>query len=250
MRMLRRLSLSVGFAVGVLAAVTVATVAAAGGFGISPGQYNFSDTNAFNSFFNPVDQTSVNVSVDRSMFLFKPTRGGGFQHANMTVLNVNVFTPNADPTQPPIVDAFGCFVIPDSDFTVSADLQSASLNATVDESNFCPGFLVPVTGAVTAGKGGGGGGSGFTFPLTVSATWSGPGAIQTQTDQGRFTCQTFQALTHTTTLSAPSAFTSASISGFGTFTGPNDFGNVDVSSQMMQVTGSGVLSAPCGGGKG
>lgn len=248
MRKLRRLTLSAGFLVGVLAALAIGTVAAAGGFGISPGQYRFGDTSAFESFFNPVDQTNVNISVDRSMFLFKPTGGGGFQHSNETVLSVNVFTPNPDPTQPPLLNAFGCFVIPDSDFTVSSDLQTATLSATVDETNLCPGFIAPVLGAVVGKAGGGGGSTGLTFPLTVTASWIGPGAVQTQTDQGRFTCQTFMALTHTNTQSTPSSNATMSITGFGTFGGPNDFGNVQVTSQLMQVTGSGILSAPCGGG--
>lgn len=251
MRVLRRLSLSVGFAVGLISALTVATVAAAGGFGFGVGQFTFSDTSAFNSFFNPVDQTNVNVSVDRGTFLFKPRGGGGFTHSHMTVLNVNIFTPNPDPTMPPLVDAFGCFVIPDADFVVSSDLQAASLNATVDETNLCPGFLAPVLGAVVGKAGGGGGASaGLAFPLTVSASWTGTGAVQEQTDQGRFTCQTFSSVTHTDSRFAQSSDTMASISGFGSFGGPDSFGQVAVTSQLMQVTGQGILSIPCGGGKG
>ena len=251
MQVLRRLSISVGFAVGLVSVLAVATVAASGGFGFGVGQFTFSDTSAFNSFFNPVDQSNVNVSVDRGTFLFKPRGGGGFTHSHMTVLNVNVFTPNPDPTMPPLVDAFGCFVIPDADFVVSSDLQAASLNATVDETNLCPGFLAPVLGAVVGKAGGGGGGSaGFNFPLTVSGNWIGTGAVQEQTDQGRFTCQTFSANTHNDSRFVQSSFVATSISGFGTFSGPNSFGQVDVTNQVMQVTGQGILSAPCGGGKG
>lgn len=251
MRLLRRLSLSAGFVVGVAGVLAVATVAAAGGFGFGPGQFSFSDTSAFNGFFNPADQSNVVVSVDRGTFLFKPRAGGGFTHAHMTVLNVNIFTPNPNPTMPPLVSAFGCFVIPDGDFTVSSDLQAASLSATVDASNLCPGFLVPVVGAVVAKAGGGGGGStGLTFPLTVSGTWTGNGAVQEQLDQGRFTCQTFSASTHTDTRFAPSSAVTTSISGFGSFGSPNSFGQVSATDQLMQVTGQGILSAPCGGGQG
>lgn len=251
MRVLRRLSLSVGFAVCLISALTVASVAAAGGFGLGVGQFTFSDTSAFNSYFNPLDQTNVNVSVDRGTFLFKPRAGGGFTRSHMTVLSVNVFTPNPDPTQPPLMNAFGCFVIPDADFVVSSDLQTASLNATVGAADLCPGSLAPVLGAVV-GKApqGGAASAGLTFPLTVSGSWTGTGAVQEQTDEGRFTCQTFSSISHTDSTFAQSSDTMVTISGLGTFGSPNSFGQVQVTNQLMQVTGQGILSASCGGGKG
>lgn len=252
MGLVRRVTLSIAAAVSMLAALTVATVGAAGGFGQAPGHYNFSDTSASVSFFNPVDQSSQNVSVDRSLFRFLPKGGGGMVTQNETVLSVDVFVPDpTDPTLPPILSAFGCFFIPASDFVVSSDLQHASLNATVNESDFCPVSLVPVLGSAPA-KGGGGGG-GFTFPLTVTASWTGTGLVGNQSDQGVFSCGTFRAITHTASQTAYSSAVSATISGFGPISsGPDTFASVNVNSEQLQVTGSGILPGGCvpGGGKG
>jgi hypothetical protein len=250
MGLLRRITISVATAVSVVAAGTVASVGAAGGFGQAPGHYAFDDTSASVSFFNPTDLSNMNLSVDRSLFTLRPKGGGGSTTQNMTVLSIFVFTPSPDPTQPPVVSASGCFIIPAADFVVGSDLQHASLNATVNAADSCPGFLIPVLGAGPA-KGVGGGGDGFTFPLTVTASWTGTGLVGLQQDQGRFTCGTFATGTHTRTQSALSATVTAAITGFGAFSGgPNAFGDVFVSDVELQVTGSGVLPAGCGGGKG
>ena len=244
----RRISVSLGVAVALLASIAVASVGAAGGFGSSGGHFVFHDLSATVSTFNPVDQSSDDISVDRSLYLIRPRAGGPLDTQQMTVLSISVFTPNPDPTQPPILSDFGCFVIPDSAFVVSTDLQKATLNATVDESNFCPGFLVPLTGAEPA-KGGGGGGGGFTFPLTVTATWTGTGVAGTQDDQGSFRCQSFVSLFHNHTLSASSSNVVADISGVLSISGgqPDVFGFVQNSSYINDVAGSGIISAACGG---
>lgn len=70
-----------------------------------------------------------------------------------------------------------------ADFVVSSDLQHASLNATVNLSDSCSPFLVPVLGSApinTAQVG-----AGLTFPLTVTASWTGTGLVGFQEDQGR-----------------------------------------------------------------
>jgi hypothetical protein len=252
MVLMRRMTLAIATAVSLLAVFTVASVGAAGGFGQAPGHYTFNDASASVSFFDPVSGSNQSVSVDRSLFRFKPKGGGAMVTQNMTVLSVAIFVANPDPTQPPITAAFGCFVIPDSDFAFSSDLQQASLNATVGARDSCPGFLSPVIGTAPAKDAGGGGGGGFTFPLTVTASWAGTGLVGTQDDQGRFTCGSFNSGSHTTFQSALSSAAMASISGFGTFSsGPNSFASVNISTVRLQVTGSGVLPAGCvGGGKG
>lgn len=249
MGLLRRVTLSVAIAVSVVASLTVAALGAVGGFGQAPGHYSFNDTSASASFFNPVDLSSVNVSVDRSLFTSRLKAGGGSTATNMTILSVTIFTANADPTQPPVVSASGCFTIPAADFVVSSDLQKASLDATVNAGDQC-GLLIPVIGAGEP-KEGSGGGSGFTFPLTVTASWTGTGLVGLQDDQGRFTCGTFAAGTHSRSQSALSSTVNAAISGFGTFSGGRSaFGTVNVTDVEMQVTGSGILPVGCGGGKG
>lgn len=250
MRLMRRVTRSLAISVAVLAALAITSVGAAGGFGQGPGTFNFSDTNAFDSFFNPVDQSSLNLSVDRTLFMFRPRAGGPIQTQNMTVLSISIFGAQTDPTQPPPMIASGCFILPDSDFVVSSNLQTASVNATLGEGDICPGFLVPLMGATPAKTGGGGGGTiGLTFPLVVSATWTGTGATSAQSDQGRFSCGTFNALTHSTSESAFSSAVTASISGYPPLSGgqPNDFGSVNATDEQMQVAGTGIISAACGG---
>jgi hypothetical protein len=249
MGLLRRVTRCAAVVVSVIAGLTVASVGAAGGFGQAPGHYNFGDINASVQFYNPTDQSSVNVSVDRSMFTSRLKGGGGQPATTMTILSIVVFGPNPDPTQPPLVSAAGCFVIPAADFVISSDVQHASVNATVNLSDSCSPFLIPVLGSAPINFAGSGGG--FAFPLTVTASWTGTGLVGAQEDQGRFTCGTFATGTHSRTQSALSSTINATISGLGSFSsGANSFGNVFVSDVQLQVTGSGILPAACGGGKG
>jgi len=250
MGLLRRFSLSLGVAVALVSCVAVASVAAAGGFGSGAGRFTFTDTSAFASYFNPNDQSSTNISVDRSLYMTRARAGGPTSTQQMTVLSLSVYVPDpTDPSLPPVFAADGCFVIPDADFTVSRDVQSASLDATVDESNICPGFIVPINGAEPA-KGGGGGGGGFTFPLTVTASWTGSGATGVQDDQGSFRCLSFVSSTHDHSVSAFSASITASIVGVSSFSGgaaDGVFGAASSSTYTDIVGGTGVISPACGG---
>ena len=74
MQGMRRLSLSVGLAVAVAASLTIVSVAAAGGFGSGAGRFTFTDTSAFVSSFNPTDQSSTSISVDRSLYYYACAR--------------------------------------------------------------------------------------------------------------------------------------------------------------------------------
>lgn len=252
MGLMRRLTRSVGVAVSIGATLAIGSVGAAGGFGTGPGKFTFTDTAAFASFFDPSNSSSVFVSAEHNTFMFRPRAGGSLQIQEMTVLNVTQFVPNlANPGGPPLVSNSVCLVIPDSAFVVSSDLQMATLNA-VDQSTLCPGFLVPVTGAVTdAGKGGGGGG-GFTLPLTVTGSWTGTGLVGVSENQGTFRCGGFVSSTHNHDQSALSSFVTVTISGVGTFSGgrPFAFGNVSTNTNTQIVAGTGILPPGCGGGKG
>ena len=243
----RRLVLSLGVAVSLIAAATMVAVGAAGGFGAGPGSFAFTDTSASASFFNPADQSTQSVSVDRTLYLVGPGgKKGGAQQ--MTVLSVFIYVPGTDPNLPPVLDASGCFVIPDSAFVVSKDLGQATLNVTVNENNACPEFLSPVSDGAPA-KGGGPGGGGFTFPLTVTGSWTGTGVIGKSDNQGVFRCGGFVSSTHTSSRSQFSAGMSVLISGFGTFSGspPDAFGFVSSTDNRFDVNGTGVLSPACGG---
>jgi hypothetical protein len=247
MNVFRRIALSAGVAASVTAALTVVSVGAAGGFGSGAGRFTYSDTSANANFYNPDDNSSVSVSADHSLFMVRPRGGVGATAQEMTILSIFVYLPDPDPTQPPLVDMAGCFVIPDSDLVVSKSLNTATLNATVNASDLCEGFIAPI-GAGPAKGDGGGGGSGFTFPLTVTGTWSGTGVTLMQSDQGVLKCGSFVATTDSQTNSQFSSSVTVSISGIGTFSGgPSTFGNVSVGTNALNVAGTGILPSACGG---
>ena len=250
----RRLVVSVGAAASLISAATVVTVGASGGFGFNAGTFTFTETSAFVSAFNPVDQSSLDLNVDRGTFMFRQRPGGAIQSSFMTTLSITQFIPNPDPTQPPTVNST-CLVIPDSDFTLSGDLQTAKLTV-VNESTLCPGFLVPVTGAVIGTKPGGGGGGGSTIPLPISATvtWTGNGAVGVSTDNGTFHCLTFDAITHNHGQQALSSNVTGSITAngaaFSSFSGGQQsgvFGSAASNTSVQDVAGRGILPPACGG---
>lgn len=243
----RRLSLSLGVAVSVLATLAVASVGAAGGFGSGGGRFVFNDLNANASYFNPGDGSNTNISVDRGMFFFRPRAGGPLQGPQvMTVLSLNFFVPNADPTQPPLTEQSLSAIIPDGDFVVSSDLRSASVNTTVDAGSCAE--VVPLNGVLPA-KGVGGCGTGFTGEITVSVTWTGTGVVGTQDDQGISKCEGFVSSTHNTTSSEFSANVTANVTELPAFSGgaPFVFGSVSKSQFVDIVAGSGIISPACGG---
>lgn len=245
---LRRVILAGAAAVALISAATLAVVAAGGGFGEAPGHYSFSDTNAFTFATDPTGLETLNLSVDEGTFMFRPKAGGGFQRQAMTVLSIDVEL-QTDPTQPPTSIANGCFVLSSpTEFVVSTDLQTATLNATLNASDSCfVGPLISVIGATPVKDAGGGGGNfGFSYPLTVSVVWTGTGAATSSTNQGTTTCQSFHAITHNTNLSSSSSSVSISVSGFGQIS-TGTFGSVNVSQQFMQVTGTGIITPACGG---
>jgi hypothetical protein len=245
----RRLTLSVGCAVAAGAVLTIASVGAAGGFGFGAGTFTFTDTSAFVNAFNPVDGSSINVNVDRSTFMFKQRPGGALQTGVMTILSISQFVPGPDPTLPPTVNSV-CLVIPDADFTVSSDLQTTKLNTT-NQSTICPGFLVPITGAVLDGKGGGGGGGGsIPLPLDANVIWTGNGAVTVSVNNGTDRCLTFVSITHTHGQQGLSSSVTGTISTVGSFSGGQQngvFGSVSANMDVQNVAGQGILPPPCGG---
>jgi hypothetical protein len=247
MGLFRRLSVSLGVAVAIGSALTVVSVGAAGGFGSGAGRFTFNDLSASVSYFDPVDQSNTNISVDRQLFFFRPRAGGPLQGPQlMTVLSVNHFVPNPDPSQPPLLDESLSAIIPDSDFVVSGDLQTAVLNTTVEVGTCVE--AIPLTGALPA-KGDGGCGTGFSGPVTVSVSWTGTGVVATSDDNGTSRCGSFVATTHNHTRSAFSSNVTASVSQAGDFSGgaPFVFGSVSSTQSVNIVAGTGVISPACGG---
>jgi hypothetical protein len=81
---------------------------------------------------------------------------------------------------------YGCFMVPDSAFTLSSDLEAASLHAVLTDDEICGGYAKPVNsndnGAYAGGE------SGLTLPITVDVTWSATSAKSTYKNVFMFRC--------------------------------------------------------------
>ncbi len=202
--MIRRL-LPTGAAVILLSTALAgsALAGAAGGLGggggpSSPGQYHFEDSSAYAQFFlRPAvaggggggpNFASVNVSY--GLFEFEPDPDIGFGEPSQerrTVLSVFITGPKG---------GSGCYLIPDSDFSVADNLQSAELSTTVtaDTPKCGKGRIVSAESVGLPGLaplGGGGGGPELALPITVDITWAGRGPVWTFHNSGTSECLTY-----------------------------------------------------------
>src|SRR6266849_1214079 len=174
-------------AAAALCSIALAGSALAQGFGPPPGHSQVSSTNAFADLFDSTGPIHANLSVDRGIQTFKAKQASGppVVMGPATMLNLEVDVPNGF--------AFGCWIIPDSAFSVSGDLSSASLTTTVTPGvNECPG--PPLSAATGARPGlealslqplqeGPPAGFGFIGPVQITVTWSFLGAVS----KSRFT---------------------------------------------------------------
>jgi hypothetical protein len=182
----------------VVSAVTAVAMAGAvlaaggGGFG-TPGTTTFQDLNASAAL---TDSTGgfLYLDVDRGMQTFKlrGVTGPPVMVGPETVLSYYGFSQSTG-------YSFGCFVIPDSSFTVASNLSTASLNVDPTIETPCPGFLISAsTGgrpgqsgpAPDAGGKGGGGGGGGNPGLTANLTWTSNGAVTSANFSEDARCQT------------------------------------------------------------
>lgn len=180
--LVRRLALVVSIAFCGSLALAAAAVAAGGK--LPPGEYVFTSTSAtatvgLGKVGAPATQ-GFNVSVNRGLNSYQPEDGNGIGTvANSTMVNVFTFSPAGG--------ASGCFVIDPSEFTVSRNLQSASLHTTLTAAKACPGYGAAVTGKtdVTPKAGGGGG---LPLPIKLDLTWNGFGVTSIARDRSSFEC--------------------------------------------------------------
>jgi hypothetical protein len=129
-------------------------------------------------------QVSLNMFVTTFTIVSSPT-GGPSTTQNETDLNI------FQTTYPPSIQ--GCFIIPSTAFTLAGNLQSASLNVSID----------PLTPPCPQGSN-----SGFPASFTVNATWSGTGPTATFKTDGVGSCARFHVAG-----SSSEAFVNATASG-------------------------------------
>ena len=207
-----------------------AAASAAGGFG--PGNYSVSTARA-DAYFSmggtggeggppPI---SWSVSVNRGLNSFHP-RGGG---APIVEQNTMIFVSEFDATGN---GGFGCFVIPDSDFVVSRDLQSASLNTTLTQEESCYGMGAPVDDGKGAAYAGGGGGV-LPLPMTINVTWSATSATTTYSNVFQIRCLNFQFDANSSSHSVQASAAGANSALPGPFT--DDYSDIASGSDQLHI---------------
>lgn len=263
MTMIRRL---LPVAAAALCSITLAGSALAQGFGPTPGRSQVSDSNAFADLADSTRSIHANPSVDRGMQTFKAKEASGppIVMGPATMLNLGVDVPNGF--------AFGCWIIPDSAFSVSPDLSSATLTVTLTPGvSECPGPpLAAATGARPGLEalslqplGGGPPGSfGFIGPVQIGVTWTSLGAVFRSRFTNNASCDSFisnaqgtdeRAFAHATATLSATIATFSPPKGLPPMPGPpvvlsntsltSDFAAIDQSS-ISQVV-SGTLSPAC-----
>jgi hypothetical protein len=187
MSLVRRLALVVSIAVFGSLALAGAVGAAGGGGGLGPGTYIFSNKDASATFGTmrggPPGQQGFSVIVDRGLNSFRPRDPNGQRTImNSTIVSLAVFDDAGNST-------FGCFLVNPSDFSISKNLQTASVHTTLTAAEVCPGFGAPVTAPQTGVSPlPGGGGIALPLPISLDVTWSGMGVTATSTDRSTFQC--------------------------------------------------------------
>ena len=175
------------FSIVVCGSLALAAAALAAGGGLPPGQTLFSDTSA-NAFFGTGKGAPPNgffVFVNQGLNSFEPENSTGVTTVtHSTIVQLQVFTPTGGGS--------ACYVIPDSDFTFSRNLQSASLHTTLTTANMCKGKGAPAIGKSGAAPLAPNGvlppGPSLPPSITIDATWTGTGVMSTRRDRASFEC--------------------------------------------------------------
>lgn len=172
--------------VAVLGAVLAGSAAQAAGGGtgaLPPGVSHLTDMSALADFFNG-DGSSSFIFVDQGNSFFLSGHGSGAPtlQPEVTVLSI-VLQPNI--STPPIR---GCFIIPNTDFRIDANLGTAVLNTTLPTSSNCGDNLIitasgrEITNQPSASS---------TSGLAINMTWTGNGVVAQAGVNLNYSCQSY-----------------------------------------------------------
>jgi hypothetical protein len=226
---LRQFALVVTLVFGGSLVMASAGVAALGG--LAPGNYVFTNTSAAAivgvAKGGPPEKQGVGVFVNRGLNSFRPAEHKGPRTVvSSTMVQLAIFDSSGG--------TFGCFIVPPSAFSVSKDLQSASLHTTLTVDRMCPGVGEPVLGKSDIISVAGGGG--LPLPMNVDVTWTGLGVTSTGRNHS-----TFQCLDYSMQFSGDSHSSVATASGtIAGLSGPfnTDVASVDSTDTRMDIKGT------------
>ena len=197
--------------------IALAVAAVAAGGPPTSSSSSFKDVGASASTFVAKGGPGFDLFVSRSDSSFSTGKG-----TEVTQVSLSIVTAAG-------ASSFGCLVIPDSDFKVKADLQSASLSTRLTGANLqCPG-----KGGIPPGPNP----NPLQLPITINLTWAGNGVVSTSRDSHSFDCLSYSTELNSTTRTA-SGSASGTMSGLppGTFSVPLASVSSDHSDQESQGT--------------
>ncbi len=228
MILVKKLAAVVSIVFGV-SLVFAAVAVAAGGGGLGPGAYKFTDKEAMATFGTlrggPPGQQGFTVIVDRGLNTFRAKGPEASRTVtNSTIVSLDIFDDAGNVT-------FGCFTINPADFSVSKDLQTARLHTTLTANETCPGFGSPVAANGEVPFAGGGGGAALPLPISLDIAWSGLGVTSSGTDHSTSRC-----------LDYSTEFSSAYQSSNATATGTMSASSGTFQTQLADVTSSDVTA--------
>jgi len=222
---IRRLALIVTLIVAGSFALAVSPVLAGRGGGGYPPAGNYDATTmraSFNLSSDP-SQPNIGIFVSGGPGVSRPL-GGPTTTTDDVMLSFNISNVQD-------VSGNGCvFLTNPADFTVSSDLQTASLHTTITDSNpSCGGVSIPL-------------------PLTFDVTWTGLGPIENSHNVSQFGCAGYSLETQTSD-SSNNASATASIQKALTGSFTSAFAFMGIRDQMVHAQGA-VPTNNCGGGIG
>jgi hypothetical protein len=204
---------------------------------------NGSGSFAFGVGLDQVSGLNVNVSVQVGVTTFRPHALGS---SLVTLDTQTLFASFDSPTPDGFGDAFGCWVIPTSDFVVNSDLSATlTFDSTDLQVSECPGDPVGPTGLSTPGLV-----VNLTGPVVLNVTWVPTSPIVSTQSISRESCRPNFDTSVGSAISAdalPSGTTS------GTFESPADpfggsfqglFGGVEVGTGHTEFTGFPGICGP------
>ena len=219
------------FSIAICGSLAFAAAALAAGGGLGAGNYSFTSRSA-DAFFGQGGKggppgPSWSVSVNQGLNSFQPTHPGGPRLVqNSTMVFVTQFDASGN-------GGFGCFVVPNSAFVVSRDLQTASLHTLLTADEVCPGYGTPVDGAGKASVFAGGDGGTLPLPLQVDVTWTARSAVSTYKDVFTFRCLTYNEDGNSTNQNVNAAASGTISALSGSFAA--DFADIDSGSNELHI---------------
>jgi hypothetical protein len=232
----RRLALV--FSIVFCGSLALAAAAVAAG-GMGPGKYTF-HSSAAKAFFGMGKKggppaASWSVAVSQGLNTFKPTQPNGTRIVNdSTIVFVTEFDALGN-------GGYGCFVIPDRDFTVGRDIQAAALHTTLTADEACPGYGTPVGGDKDVVYPGGNGG--LVLPITVDVTWTATGAVTTFQNSFSLNCLDYNVDGNSTNQSTSAGAKGAISALSGQFN--SEFAAVQTTAGKLDIRG--VPQSACSG---